>query len=185
MVTLASRRLAPGLALLCAGFHPALAQQRREARLFDLWPSDADVAFSIPFMFTRVTGRFDRLSGTLLYSPGKPDRSVVVATVDATSINTGHQSRDAHLRSSDFFDVATYPTIAFEGRGVGSAVAIKRLDGSLTMHGVTRSVALSVSSTHKPAWDSTHAGIWLGFPPVDGSTGALLESPVRRKQFLV
>jgi polyisoprenoid-binding protein YceI len=62
--------------------------------------------------------------------------------IDAASINTSEPKRDEHLRSSDFLDVATYPTLSFESRAIESAGRRYRITGDLTLHGVTRPVTL-------------------------------------------
>jgi polyisoprenoid-binding protein YceI len=65
--------------------------------------------------------------------------------VDAASISTGLKKRDAHLQTNDFFDVATFPTLTFEatgGRPTGAGTF--ELTGTLTVHGESRPVTLSV-----------------------------------------
>jgi polyisoprenoid-binding protein YceI len=78
--------------------------------------------------------------------------------IDATSIDTGIQKRDDHLRSADFFDVAAYPTITFRGTRVEPIGSSRRdqwlLVGDLTIHGMTRSVELVAEQTSGPElWD--------------------------------
>lgn len=105
--------------------------------------------FSIPFLYGRVKGRFDKIQGTLLVDSAAPRNSAVAVTIDARSINTGSAHRDEHLRSADFFDVARFPAITFRSRSVdrapdGGFVAA----GPLTMHGVTREVRIPFRPTH-------------------------------------
>jgi polyisoprenoid-binding protein YceI len=64
--------------------------------------------------------------------------------VDAASISTGDQNRDNHLRSADFFDVETYPTIDFVSTGVRYEGGDFLVDGDLTMHGVTKPVTFEL-----------------------------------------
>ena len=60
-------------------------------------------------------------------------------------LNTGVENRDKDLRSSNFFDVASYPTITFKSKRVEGASQGKfKLIGDLTMHGVTKEVVLDV-----------------------------------------
>ena len=79
------------------------------------------------------------------------DRSV---EIDAATIDTGIGKRDDHLRSADFFDVATYPTISFRSTRIRPATPrdLFRLQvtGDLTMHGVTRQLDLAVKQTARP-----------------------------------
>ena len=100
------------------------------------------VEFSIPFAFSRVKGRFTSAKGTILYDEANPAKSSVTMVIEAKSIDTGWPNRDEHLRTDDFFDVDKYPTIVFQSehltpRGDGWVV-----EGQLTMHGVTKAVAI-------------------------------------------
>jgi polyisoprenoid-binding protein YceI len=85
----------------------------------------------------------------------------VTAQIEAASIDTGEQARDAHLRSADFLDVEAYPTIAFRStevvpRGRGRFVVV----GDLTIHGVTREVSLEseLVGTGTDPWGGRRAG---------------------------
>jgi polyisoprenoid-binding protein YceI len=72
------------------------------------------INFSIRHMVvSKVRGRFARFSGTLALDEEDLTRSVVEATIDASSIDTGTGQRDDHLRSADFFDVARFPELRF------------------------------------------------------------------------
>jgi polyisoprenoid-binding protein YceI len=100
------------------------------------------VEFSIGFAFTHVKGRFPQWQGTILYDSINPANSSIMAVLDAKSLDTGWPHRDSHLRTSDFFDVEHFPTITFHSehlRPVGNSWVA---EGPLTMHGVTRTVAL-------------------------------------------
>ena len=69
------------------------------------------VNFSIRHMvISKVRGRFAKFTGVLNLDDENVTRSVVEATIDASSIDTGVEQRDAHLRSADFFDVEKYRT---------------------------------------------------------------------------
>src|SRR5690242_15656803 len=65
----------------------------------------------------KVRGTFGAVEGTIT-TTGDPLLSSVVATIRTASIDTGNRQRDAHLRSADFLDVGTYPTMAFRSTGV-------------------------------------------------------------------
>jgi polyisoprenoid-binding protein YceI len=93
-----------------------------------------------------VRGEFTRTQGTVAIDPADLTRSTVVATIDATSVNTREERRDADLKSPDFFDVAKYPTITFKSTRVEPAGEGKlKVTGDLTLHGVTRPVVLDVA----------------------------------------
>ena len=111
------------------------------------------VGFSIDFLGHPVHGRFDDVRGMIVYAPGDPASSSVTVAVGTKSINTGSTHRDEHLRSADFFDAQQYPTIRFMRRRVerhrDTLVAI----GDLTMHGVTRSIAIPFVQPASPVPD--------------------------------
>ena len=96
-------------------------------------------------MVTTVRGGFDKVSGAVVFDPKNPQASSVQATIEAASINTGVGDRDNHLRSADFLDVETYPTITFKSTSVqptGDTTA--NVTGDLTIRDVTRPVTLKV-----------------------------------------
>lgn len=97
-------------------------------------------------MVTTVRGRFDRFTGTFDLDEPNPANSKVDVTIDATSINTGQEQRDSHVRGADFLDVEQYPTITFtstEVKLLGSDHA--EVTGDLTIKGVTRPVVLDAT----------------------------------------
>jgi len=81
-------------------------------------------------MVSKVRGRFDKLRGPS--SPRDPLQSSVNATVDLSSVNTGAPDRDNHIRSADFFEVETHPTMTFHSTGVRRDGDDYLLDGNLT-----------------------------------------------------
>jgi polyisoprenoid-binding protein YceI len=96
-------------------------------------------------MVSNVSGAFSKLSGTVDFDSNNPSQSKVEVTIDATSVDTRNSGRDTHLRSADFFDVATYPSITFKSTRVEKAGEGKyRVVGNLTMRGVTKEVVLDV-----------------------------------------
>jgi polyisoprenoid-binding protein YceI len=112
-------------------------------------PLYSSIDFSVKHMkIATVHGHFDDFRGTFRFDPDRPSRSKVEVEIDASSINTGIRKRDNHLRSQDFFDVAAYPTITFVSTEVTPISSFSRhnwlMTGALSVHGVTRSVELSV-----------------------------------------
>ncbi|GAB2829348.1 YceI family protein [Streptomyces daliensis] len=89
-----------------------------------------------------VHGRFTRFDGGLRIGE-RPEDSYVECTIDASSITTGNNTRDNHLRSADFLDVKNYPYIHFASNRFANRAGNKwSVQGTLTLHGVSRSVAL-------------------------------------------
>ena len=109
---------------------------------WQLDPGHTELAFiGRHFMLTKVRGRFTGLSGVIEVAE-RPGDSTVEVTVDMTSVESGNEARDEHLRSADFFDVANHPTATFSARASGWQGTKGVLAGELTLRGVTRPVTL-------------------------------------------
>lgn len=113
-------------------------------------PAHSLVEFSTKhMMITTVKGRFAELEGRIETDASSPERSRVEVTMAAASIDTRVEQRDAHLRSADFLDVESHPTIEFRSTRIEGAAAKPgdrfRVVGDLTIRGVTREVALDTT----------------------------------------
>jgi polyisoprenoid-binding protein YceI len=107
-------------------------------------PVHSEVAFSVRhLMVSKVRGRFGRFEGSF-ESAEDPLDSVLTASVDLTSIDTGNPDRDAHVRSADFLDVDQYPTLTYRSTGIRPDGNHFIVDGELSLHGVTKSVPLQL-----------------------------------------
>jgi polyisoprenoid-binding protein YceI len=106
-------------------------------------PSHTQIEFSVRHMgLSTVRGRFGRFEGTVATDDRGAPASVSV-DIETASIDTSSKDRDAHLRSPDFFDAEAHPTISFRSRDVRSLGGDRyEVTGDLTMHGVTRPIAL-------------------------------------------
>ena len=81
-------------------------------------PVHSEVSFVVRHMMvSKVRGRFDKFEGTIITAED-PLASTVTASVDLSSINTGQEQRDAHIRSADFFEVEKYPEMTFVSTGI-------------------------------------------------------------------
>ena len=101
------------------------------------------VGFSVRHMMvTKVSGQFERFSGTIAFDPANVAAASVDVEIETASITTRSADRDAHLRSADFFDAETYPTISFKSTSVEPKGDRFRVHGELSMHGITRPVVL-------------------------------------------
>jgi len=111
------------------------------------WDVDAvhsDVAFSVRHMMvSKVRGKFTTFSATIVTAEN-PLESSVTAEIDLTSLDTGNEQRDAHIRSADFFDVETYPIMTYRSTGLRADGDDYIVEGELTLHGVTRPVPLKL-----------------------------------------
>lgn len=131
----------------------------------ETWTIDAShtlVEFSVKhLMIARVKGRFRDVAGSVTLDPGRPAEPQVDVSIGIASIDTGDAKRDAHLRSADFFDADTFPTMTFRARRFEGDLARRfTLTGDLTIRDVTRVMALDVTSEGRISdpWGSERMG---------------------------
>jgi polyisoprenoid-binding protein YceI len=123
-------------------------------------PVHSEVSFVVRHMaVSKVRGRFDKFEGTIVTGED-PLASSVNATIDATSISTGQEQRDAHIRSADFFDIDEHPTFTFTSTGVKPDGDDFLLDGDMTIRGATKPVTfkLELGGFGPDAFGGTRAG---------------------------
>lgn len=130
-------------------------------------PQHSEVGFEIKhMMFAKVRGRFEEIEGTVALGPEDSiEQSRADVVIQAGSINTGQTQRDEHLRSADFFDVESFPTLSFRSTSVRRDVTGQLLiEGELTMHGVTREVELEAIETGRGTdpWGNERIGFSAG-----------------------
>jgi polyisoprenoid-binding protein YceI len=107
-------------------------------------PVHSEVGFSVRHMMvSKVRGKFDKFSGQIVTGENPLDSSAF-AEIDLSSIDTGNDQRDDHLRSADFFDSANTPTMTYRTTGIRPDGDTYIVDGELTLRGVTREVPLRV-----------------------------------------
>ena len=123
-----------------------MTAQLQEKIVYTLDPAHTTVEFVVRhLMITKVRGRFTAFDGEVELTPAGDLPSRIRARIDAASIDTREDQRDAHLRSADFFDVEKYPQLAFESTRIDGTPDDFTIDGKLTIHGVTRDVTLAGS----------------------------------------
>lgn len=140
----ASAELAPGLV----------------AGVWAIDPSHSEISFSVRhLMVSKVRGSFETFAGTITVGDSV-ETSSVEATIEATSINTRDEGRDAHVRSGDFFDVENHPTWTFKATGAAAGGKGVQITGDLTLRGVTKSVVLDTEflGVNNDPWGNTKAG---------------------------
>ena len=110
------------------------------------WTLDSahsQIEFAVKHMMvTTVRGQFRKFTAEVDFDEEHPEHSSVVAHIDASSVETGMEARDAHLRSADFFDVATYPELVFRSTGIERRGDDYKIRGELTIRGETKPVVL-------------------------------------------
>lgn len=116
-------------------------------------PVHSIAGFQIRHFFAKVAGRFKDLDGTVQFDAANPTASSVDVTIQAASITTENDRRDADLRSSNFFEVEKFPTLTFKSKKVvlpAGKTALAAGDkfqvvGDLTIKSVTKSVTLDAT----------------------------------------
>ena len=94
-------------------------------------------------MVTKVRGQFNEFEGSGVVDATDFTKSTVTVTIQAASIDTRNEQRDAHLRSNDFLAMEEYPQITFVATDVRqSGPTSLELTGDLTIRGVTNSVTI-------------------------------------------
>src|SRR6476660_6254899 len=125
-------------------------------------PTHSHVEFAVRhLMITTVKVRFADVQGTVRIDEADLSKSQADIAIGVASIDTREPQRDAHLRSADFFEAETFPTITFR-----SSRLIQKSDdgfmlvGNLTIRGVTEEVSLDVTAEGrgKDPWGGERAG---------------------------
>jgi polyisoprenoid-binding protein YceI len=126
---------------------------------FDL--SHSSVNFHVRhLMVSKVHGRFTQWGGTLELDEQDLTKSRLEVTIQAASIDTKEEKRDAHLRSADFFDAEKFPTLTFKSTQITKDGDDYKVLGDLSIHGVTKQVELEVEGGQivKDPWGGTRTG---------------------------
>ena len=134
------------------------------AGVYAIDPGHSYITFSYSHMgYSRPTIRWGSWRASLDWNPAAPAESSVTATIDVDSVDTGVEKLDAHLRSGDFFESETYPTIEFKGASLETAGPNEgRMTGDLTIKGVTKPITLDVR-INRAADDGFAKAYKLGF----------------------
>lgn len=110
------------------------------------WTLDSahsQIEFAVKHMMvTTVRGQFRKFTAEVEFDEEHPEHSSVVANIDASSIETGMEARDAHLRSNDFLDAENYPELTFRSTGIEKRGDGYKVFGDLTIRGETRPISL-------------------------------------------
>ena len=120
-------------------------------------------------MITKVRGIFKGVTGTIDFDEANPSASSVSVVIPAATIETGMEPRDNHLRSADFLDAESFPTLTFKSTSIQQKGDRWAITGDLTIRGVTRSVIL----------DAEHLGIVTA---MDGRRHAGFEATTKIKR---
>ncbi len=144
------------------------------AGVYTIDPVHSTVGFVVRHLVAaKVRGQFSEFSGTITVGETL-EASKAEATVQAASITTNNEMRDNHLRSGDFLEIETYPTLSFTSTGITAKGADRfELTGDLTIKGVTKSVT----------FDLEYLGSGTGMAPGSTVVGFEARTEIDRRDF--
>lgn len=118
-------------------------------------PAHSSAEFKVKhMMISNVKGKFHGISGVLTLNEADVTKSRVESSIDLSSLTTGDEQRDGHLKSPDFFEVEKYPKMTFKSTEVRKTGATEfAVVGELNLHGVTRNVSFAVEELSAPGKD--------------------------------
>jgi polyisoprenoid-binding protein YceI len=127
-------------------------------------PAHSTAEFKVKhMMIANVKGQFSKVTGLLVHNESDPTKSRVEASVEVASIETREPQRDAHLKSPDFFHVEKFPTLSFKSSEINVVGDGElKVEGDLTVRGVTRKVTFAVEGPTPPVkdpWGNTRIAI--------------------------
>ncbi|HEV8366445.1 MAG TPA: YceI family protein [Pyrinomonadaceae bacterium] len=130
-------------------FSISVAAQVSTGKQYPIDMNHSNVGFSVPIMngLSKVKGKFTDFTVTLNNDEKDITKSTVNVVIKATSIDTGIEGRDKHLRTADFFDVEKYPEITFQSSRIEKRGKQFIAHGTFTMHGVAKEIALPFTVT--------------------------------------
>ena len=116
-----------------------------EPGTWEIDPAHASFEFVARHLMVRVRGKFSDVKAVATVAE-VPEQSSLAVDIDATTVDTGDATRDGHLRSNDFFGAEDHPTISFRSTGIrpGDGETAWKVDGDLTIRGVTRPITVDV-----------------------------------------
>ncbi len=127
-------------------------------------PVHSEIQFKVKhLMISTVTGQFNKFDGSIETKGKDFTTAKVNFTADIDSVSTNNEQRDAHLKTSDFFDAVNHPQLVFEGSGLEKIDENYKATGILTMRGVSKKVVLDVDfgGIAKDPWGGTRVGFSL------------------------
>lgn len=148
------------LAILIAFTSASVWAEMAEPGSYMIDPAHTTVTFSVSHLGTsNLVGRFNTIEGDFTLAP--KGNSKVEFSIETSSVDTNHKKRDTHLRSPDFFNAKQFPKMKFTSSKVQfNNGELEKIEGSLSLHGKTRSVTLTVEPVGAGAdpWGGYRAG---------------------------
>jgi polyisoprenoid-binding protein YceI len=148
---IARRFVVPALALASAALlslTPAAHSGSPAAGAYKIDPTHSSVVFRIKHMNTApFYGTFEKVTGTINFDESNPGSSSINAEIPVDSVHTHADKRDAHLKSKDFFNAESFPTLSFKSKSFTKSGDAYEVTGDLTLHGVTKPITARVEKT--------------------------------------
>jgi polyisoprenoid-binding protein YceI len=115
----------------------------------------------VHMMVSKTKGKFTEYSGTVEMDAETQEFKTIEAVIQTASITTDHQKRDEHLRSADFFDAKTFPTMTFKMKSYTKSGEQYTAIGDITILGITKELTLvgTFNGVAQDPWGNTRAGI--------------------------
>jgi polyisoprenoid-binding protein YceI len=134
------------------------------ATTWNIDPAHSHAEFKVRhMMISNVKGSFSGITGVLTLDETDPAGSSVTASIPVSTLNSGDEKRDGHLKSPDFFDADKYPELTFK------SLTVDRIEGGhytvsgeLTIHGITKTTHFDVEGPTPPGkdpWGNTRIGV--------------------------
>jgi polyisoprenoid-binding protein YceI len=164
-------------------------RQVPEVGTWEIDPSHQSFEFIARHLMAKVRGRFPGARGVATIAE-VPEESTLEIDIDANTVDTKDDTRDAHMRSDDFFGVEEHPTISFRSTAVrpGAGENEWKVDGDLTIRGVTRPITVDVEFLGGAIdpWGNQRIGFSGVVPEVDREQwGLVWNSPLEAGGFLL
>ena len=106
-------------------------------------PVHSSLVFGIMHLgVTNVYGRFNEVSGNVVFDKENPAKSSIDIEVKVDSVDTHDKKRDQHLKSPDFFNAKQFPAMAFKSNKVEVSGDNYKISGDFTLHGVTKPITV-------------------------------------------
>jgi polyisoprenoid-binding protein YceI len=165
------------IVLILAASGLPVVQNAISAETYVIDESHTSVIFGVSHLgYSYTYGRFNKAKGGYVLDREKPNASQIQFAINAASLDTNDQKRDAHLKGPDFFNVKEFPVISFQS----TAIAVEKtpkgtlynVTGNMTIHGVTKKVTLPLKKM----------GEGKG-PAGNFRTGFHLETSLKRSDF--
>ena len=149
------------ISALLAGFVVNHDDSMAEMSRWNVDPDHSTIGFQVAHMvISQTKGKFMDYQGFIDMDPEAKKVKAIEAVIRTQSVSTDHPKRDNHLRSPDFFDVQTYPTMTFSMRSYEETGDTYTAIGDFTLLGTTKEITLvgTFNGTTKDPWGNTRAG---------------------------